>query len=146
MRNNIDEIIQKLPQTDPFRFVDEVVEINLETEKCIVKKYVNESEYYFEGHFPGKPIMPGCLMIECMAQSAEVFLLYREKNMSVKNAYLVQVKKVKYYNKVVPNTSITIETRVVRKLGEMLEIESTIMDENHKKVASGSLVLMLEIE
>ncbi len=71
---DINKIQEILPQKYPFLFVDAVLELNQKARKAICLKNVTINDYFFEGHFPGNPIMPGVLIIEAMAQSS--ILLY----------------------------------------------------------------------
>jgi 3-hydroxyacyl-[acyl-carrier-protein] dehydratase len=78
-----DEILAAIPQQDPFRFIDEIVEVD---DEHIVAAYrFREDHDFYRGHFPGKPITPGVILIEAMAQAAVVahglYLLAKEKGM-----------------------------------------------------------------
>jgi 3-hydroxyacyl-[acyl-carrier-protein] dehydratase len=82
-----------LPHREPFLFIDEVVEID-GTKKVVAVKNIKDNERYFEGHIPGRPIMPGVLIIEAMAQAS--IILYSvdryEIAKSQPNYYLGKVK------------------------------------------------------
>jgi 3-hydroxyacyl-[acyl-carrier-protein] dehydratase len=67
---DIKKIQEVLPQKYPFLFVDKVLEINREEGKIICLKNVTANDYFFEGHFPGQPIMPGVIIIEALAQAS----------------------------------------------------------------------------
>jgi len=71
---DINKIQEILPQKYPFLFVDSVLELDNKSKKAVCLKNVTINDYFFEGHFPGNPIMPGVLIIEAMAQSS--ILLY----------------------------------------------------------------------
>ena len=75
-REQIKEII---PHRDPFLLIDEIESIDEERGEITAIKYVRESEYYFEGHFPQKKVMPGVLIVEALAQAGAVAILSREK-------------------------------------------------------------------
>ena len=68
---NKEQIKQIIPQREPFLMIDEVEE-NIPGESCTAYKYVKEEEWYFKGHFPGNPIMPGVLIAESLAQTGEI--------------------------------------------------------------------------
>ncbi|MFH0826967.1 MAG: 3-hydroxyacyl-ACP dehydratase FabZ [Candidatus Omnitrophota bacterium] len=71
---DINKIQEILPQKYPFLFVDSVLELDPKAKKAVCLKNVTINDYFFEGHFPGNPIMPGVLIIEAMAQAS--ILLY----------------------------------------------------------------------
>ena len=73
------EIEAILPHRDPFLLLDEVVELR-PGEKVVARKRVRPDEWYLTGHFPGRPIMPGVLIVEAMAQAGAVAVLSEEEN------------------------------------------------------------------
>ena len=101
-REQIKDII---PHRDPFLLIDAVTE--MENQKIKAIKYVKESEYYFEGHFPQEKVMPGVLIVESLAQAGAVLLLSMEKNRG-KIAYFGGIKDAKFRNKVVPGDTLEL--------------------------------------
>ena len=73
------EIEAILPHRDPFLLIDEVVELQPGA-RVVARKSVRPDEWYFQGHFPGRPIMPGVLIVEAMAQAGAVAVLAEEEN------------------------------------------------------------------
>ena len=105
--------IQKiLPHRYPFLLVDAVEE--MERWKRIVGiKNVSINESYFQGHFPGMPIMPGVLIIESMAQTAGLLLLQEVKDRKKKLIYFVSIDNARFRRPVVPGDQLKIEMNVV---------------------------------
>jgi 3-hydroxyacyl-[acyl-carrier-protein] dehydratase len=107
-----------LPHREPFLFIDEVIEID-GTKKVVAVKDIKDNEGFFEGHFPGKPIMPGVLIIEAMAQTS-LILYYVCKPEIAKahpNYYLGKVK-AEFLSPVVPGDKLILETINIKIIDE----------------------------
>ncbi len=112
---NIQDIMEVLPHRYPFLLVDRIVEF-VDNEKAVGIKNVSINEPFFQGHFPGRPVMPGVLIIEAMAQVAAV--LARRSRDGVgegKTIFLVGVDEVKFRQMVVPGDQLEIRMVSVRK-------------------------------
>ena len=112
---NKEEIKNIIPQRDPFLMIDEVEEF-IPGESCVAYKNVREDEYYFKGHFPGNPIMPGVLMVEALAQTGAVAILSLEENKG-RNALFGGIDKLKFKKQVVPGDRLKLEVKIIRKKG-----------------------------
>ena len=115
MRLNKEEIKKIIPQREPFLMIDEVEDFT-SGESCTAYKYVDENEYYFKGHFPGNPIMPGVLMVEALAQTGAVAILSMEENKG-KNALFGGIDKLKFKRKVVPGDELKLEVKIIKRKG-----------------------------
>ncbi len=112
---NKEEIKKIIPQREPFLMIDEV-ETFTPGESCIAYKNVSEDEYYFKGHFPGNPIMPGVLMVEALAQTGAVAILSMEENRG-KNALFGGVNNLKFKRQVIPGDKLKLEVKIIKKKG-----------------------------
>ena len=116
---DIERILQVLPHRYPFLLVDRIVELE-GTSRVVGVKNVSINEPFFQGHFPGQPIMPGVLILEAMAQLAGLLLLRRLENTG-KLAVLWSIDQVKLRRAVVPGDQLRIEieaTKVRSKMGQ----------------------------
>jgi len=111
---NVEEIKEYLPQRYPFLLVDRVLEIEL-GKRILAYKNVTVNEEFFQGHFPGKPIMPGVLIIEALAQAAGV-LGFKSQEKKPKDGYLyyfVGADDVRLKRPVVPGDQLMLEAVIV---------------------------------
>ena len=110
-----DEIKKIIPQREPFLMIDKVEEY-VPGESAIAIKEVKEDEYYFKGHFPGNPIMPGVLIVESLAQTGAVAILSMEENKG-KNALFGGIDKLRFKKQVVPGDTLRLEVKIIKKKG-----------------------------
>ncbi len=109
---DISGVMELLPHRYPFLLVDRILE--LEPEKRVVAvKNVTINEPFFQGHFPGRPIMPGVLIIEAMAQAGGILLLNAVSDPKSKLVYFLSLDKVKFRKPVVPGDSLRFELEMV---------------------------------
>ena len=100
-----------LPHRDPFLFIDEINELG--DDYIIGTKYVSDDEYYFKGHFPGAPVMPGVLQLETMAQAGGVLILSTVENPEDYLTYFLKIDNAKFKKKVVPNEKIIFHLKLI---------------------------------
>ena len=112
------DIIKILPHRHPFLFVDMITELEV-GERVVGIKNVTINEYFFKGHFPEKPIMPGVLVIEAMAQVGGILARLSEpesmRNQGEKAMYFVAIDKVRFRKPIFPGDQIIFELTALRK-------------------------------
>ncbi|MCU0651218.1 MAG: 3-hydroxyacyl-ACP dehydratase FabZ, partial [Candidatus Omnitrophica bacterium] len=109
---DINQIMKILPHREPFLFVDRI--LDLEPGKRIRGiKNVTINDYFFRGHFPAKPVMPGVIILEAMAQVGGVMLLSRPENRG-KLAFFMLINNAKFRKTVVPGDQLVFEVEVVK--------------------------------
>lgn len=137
---NKEEIKEIIPQREPFLMIDEVEEY-VPGESAVAYKNVNESEWYFKGHFPGNPIMPGVLICESLAQTGAVAILSMEENKG-KNALFGGLDKVKFKKMVVPGDRLKLEVKIIKKKGP-IGVGEALATVDGKVAAKGELTFAL---
>jgi len=109
-------VMRMLPHRYPFLMVDRVVKID--GNHIIAVKNVTINEPYFQGHFPGHPIMPGVLQLEAMAQVAGIVMLRKAENAS-KIAYFMSAEAVKWRKPVLPGDVLVIDVELTKMRGSI---------------------------
>ncbi|MDF1526238.1 MAG: 3-hydroxyacyl-ACP dehydratase FabZ [bacterium] len=126
---DIAHIMKILPHRYPFLLVDRILEL-VPREKIVGLKNVTINEHFFQGHFPGHPVMPGVLILESMAQVAGILAFSGEgtveeieNNMKDKVIYFMSIDKVKFRRPVVPGDQLRQEIVQTRHRGTIASFE-----------------------
>ena len=110
---DIDAIMKVLPHRYPFLLVDKILEIEMDTQRIIGLKNVTINEPFFVGHFPAKPIMPGVLIVEAMAQCGGVLLMHTMEDIESKMAFFATIENVKFKKPVVPGDQLIFDMQII---------------------------------
>jgi 3-hydroxyacyl-[acyl-carrier-protein] dehydratase len=122
MALDIAGILSILPHRYPFLLVDKILE--MEPKKRIVGiKNVSANEPYFQGHFPGKPILPGVLILEAMAQTGGMLLLQEITDRESKLPYFVAIDNARFRRPVVPGDQLRLEMNVMAWRGNLCKLD-----------------------
>jgi 3-hydroxyacyl-[acyl-carrier-protein] dehydratase len=104
------EIEQILPHRDPFLLLDEVLELEPSC-RVVARREVRAEDPWFEGHFPGRPVMPGVLIVEAMAQAGAVAVLWQEENRG-KIAFFAGIDDCRFKRVVEPGDTLTLTCEI----------------------------------
>ena len=118
---DINEIKQLLPHRYPFLLLDKVIEL-VPKERIVAVKQVTYNEFFFRGHFPEAPVMPGVLIIEAMAQAGAVLALREIEDRAKKIPFFSGIERARFRRPVVPGDTLTLEvvaTRIGNKVQKM---------------------------
>lgn len=138
MIRDVTEIQKVLPHRYPFLLIDAVHEME-PLKRIVAVKNVTINEHFFQGHFPGRPVMPGVLIIEAMAQAGAFLLFQTVPDREAKLLYFVAIDNCRFRRPVVPGDQLRLEVRVlqhrstfckmegVAKVGDELAAEATLM-------------------
>jgi len=124
---DVREILKRLPHRYPFLLVDRVEA--LEPNRFLrALKNVSINEPYFEGHFPGFPVMPGVLIIEALAQAAALLAFVSEEKYGEQEAvYFAGIDKARFRKPVVPGDQLILLAEVSRRRGGMWQMQTTAL-------------------
>lgn len=122
---NAKEIAKILPHRYPFLLVDRILEVNLEENEIVGLKNVTVNEPFFQGHFPGVPIMPGVLILEALAQTGGV--LVHQKGFVKKIAVLLNVSGAKFRKPVLPGDTLHLYAKGLHVSGNGGKIKAKAM-------------------
>ena len=138
----VEELMQLLPHRFPLLLVDRLVDIK-PGEGAVGIKNVSYGEPFFQGHFPQKPVMPGVLIVEAMAQAAAAYVSYTEEvDTSGKIVLFMGVDKARFRRPVIPGDQLRIAVRTVQRRAPVWKFEG-IATVDGKRVAEAQYSAML---
>jgi len=138
---DIRQILNALPHRYPFVMVDRVVELT--DDSLVAIKNVTINEPYFQGHFPGQPIMPGVLQVEAMAQASGLIMLRRDQaDDAPKVVFFMSADKVKFRKAVVPGDVLEIRAKLTKVRGRIAAAECECFV-NGESVSSAELLFTI---
>ena len=111
---DINDIIKVLPHRYPFILIDRI-EITNPGERLVALKNLTINEPFFQGHFPGQPVMPGVLSLEIMAQAGSFLMLSQVEDPMLMNMFFSSVEKAKFRKPIVPGDQLTVYMRLIKK-------------------------------
>ena len=135
MSMDVREIEKYIPHRYPMLLLDRIEELE-EGKRVVAIKNVTANEWFFPGHFPGNPVMPGVLMVEAMAQAAGVLAVKSEKEGKKVTTYFMSIDKAKFRKPVFPGDQLRFEVEVIRrrstvwKLAGKTYVEDTLVAES----------------
>ncbi|HEY6252400.1 MAG TPA: 3-hydroxyacyl-ACP dehydratase FabZ [Candidatus Angelobacter sp.] len=148
---DINQIQALIPHRFPFLLLDRVLEIERK-KRIVARKNVTINEPFFAGHFPGSPIMPGVLLVECMAQAGAVLLLTEIEERDQSLVFFTGIERARFRRPVVPGDQLRIEVDVLswRRIAGRMQgkvfvdgklvaeaiISCALVDRNRNKMAS----------
>lgn len=139
----IQEIMDTLPHRYPFLLIDKIVEMEM-GKRVIGIKNVTMNEPFFQGHFPGHPIMPGVMILEAMAQAGGVLALKSVPPDQVKNKvlYFMSIDKAKFRKPVVPGDQLRFEIDVIKQRSNIMSLKAQALVSD-AVVAEAELMAMI---
>ena len=139
----IHEIMKILPHRYPMLLVDRVLEIE-EGKRIVGIKNVTANEQFFQGHFPGAPVMPGVLIVEAMAQCGAILFLRDIADRDQKLFLFGGVDKARFRRPVVPGDQLRLECELVQRRGNSVKIRGTATVDGSVVAEAEMLSIMVE--
>ncbi len=131
MKLEINDIKKLIPHRDPFLFVDDC-EILIPGEHGKSQKHFKNNEYFFEGHFPDNPIVPGVIIVEAMAQTAGIVVSYKLREYSEKSVLFMSVSKAKFRKPILPNDRVSFEVKIINKVRDVYKFNGVCLKDEIK--------------
>ena len=141
MKLNTEEIKTLIPHRDPFLFVD-TCEIITPGEHGKSEKLFTANEYFFEGHFPDNPIVPGVIIVEAMAQTAGIVVSYKLREYEEKSVLFMSVNKAKFRKPIRPNDEVTFEVKFLNSVRDVYKFQGNCY-KNSNKVSEAEFSAMI---
>ncbi|MDH5805506.1 MAG: 3-hydroxyacyl-ACP dehydratase FabZ [Gemmatimonadota bacterium] len=138
MEMDITRILEIIPHRYPMLFVDRIVEIE-EGKRIVGIKNVTINEPFFQGHFPGHPVMPGVLIVEAMAQVGGLLMMGTIEDPETKVVYFMSIDKVKFRKPVVPGDQLRFELELLQLKSKRCQMRGEAFVDG-KKVAEAEMM------
>ena len=138
---DIASLVRQIPTQYPFVLVDRIVEHD-PAGRIVAIKNVTGSEEFFEGHFPGQPVMPGVLLMEGLAQAAGIWLLKDAPDPRRLEVHVVGIDEAKFRRPAVPGDQLRLEVNVLHRRGSLCRVKGEVKTGEHR-VAEARLLLQV---
>ena len=137
------EIKNLIPHRDPFLFIDKCT--ILEPGKVgVSERHFSKNEYFFAGHFPDNPIVPGVIIVEAMAQTAGIVVSHQFKHIKDKSVLFMSVNKARFRKPIFPKQNIRFEVSFLNNVKDVYKFQGTAFYEN-TRVAETEFTAMITI-
>ena len=133
---NQEQIMEIIPHRDPFLLIDTIEEMEV-GKRVVATKHMKPEEFWFKGHFPDYPVVPGVLMLEMCAQAGAVAMLAMPENKG-KIGFFGGVKEAKFRRQVVPGDTLRIEVEIIKVKGPV-GVGKAIATVNGEKAVSAEI-------
>ena len=140
---NINDILKILPHRYPMLLIDRIVEINA-GKRIVGIKNVTANEQFFQGHFPGAPVMPGVLIVEAMAQCGAVMILRDIPDREKKLFLFGGVDKARFRRPVIPGDQLRLECEVLQRRSNSIKFRGTATVNGELVAEAEMLSVMVE--
>ena len=137
----LNQIHDLIPHRAPFLFVDKC-EIIKSGEHGISYKKFKADEYFFKGHFPNNPIVPGVIIVEAMAQTAGIVVSYKLREYKEKSVLFMSVNKAKFRKPILPDYEVVFEVNILNKVRDVYKFFGTCSKDG-KKISEAEFSAMI---